>query len=437
MGCSASRTTTIVANKNNTEDPSPSSVSLACSSYSSSFSSSASHFSNSSPQVPKALSLPMPLVHHPPTKKGDTHHLVSLTSTTYGSLLLIDQKDPNFNKISSKPNQAEQQQEEKESLSPDSVINTWELMDGLNDEDSIFESVSNKNSSSSSCRFTTTTTTFFDGSAKKKLLDSFDSLKASETLLEKEKENTCSSLLTKKPLWQHLSEEALLSKLDPSVAWSYRRALSSRQLGTNNNIYDNNNNNSSSSSSNINICKDVRSMGSSPLSNCCSSTTFEKSLCLLPGTEDRIVVYCTSLRGIRKTYEDCCAVRMMLRGFRVAVDERDISMDSSYRKELQNALGGCGIIKAVTLPQVFIRGKYVGNAEEMKQMNESGELAKLLEGFPTQDPGFVCDNCGGARFVPCPNCSGSRKVFEEGDGELRRCPDCNENGLVRCTCCCS
>ncbi|KAI9127836.1 hypothetical protein K1719_000829 [Acacia pycnantha] len=42
----------------------------------------------------------MPLVHHPPTRKGDTHHLVSLTSTTYGSLVLNDRSDlknPNFN----------------------------------------------------------------------------------------------------------------------------------------------------------------------------------------------------------------------------------------------------------------------------------------------------------------------------------------------------
>ncbi|CAL0322934.1 unnamed protein product [Lupinus luteus] len=416
MGCSASRTITIVAK--NQEEPSPC-VSLTCSS-TSSFSSYATHFTNSSPKVPRAFSLPMPLVHHPPTKKGDTHHLVSLTSTTYGSLLLIDQKEPNFTKTSSNIAKQNQTTEpEQHSLSPDSVINTWELMDGLDgeeDSNSIFESVSNKNQSS--CRYTTTPT--LDGSARKTLLDSFESLKASKTVMEDE--NSCSSLLTKKPLWQHLSEEALLAKLDPSVAWSYRRALSSRNLGSNTNT-------------NNNLCKDVRSMGSSPFSySSPSCSSHAKSLCLLPGTEDKVVFYCTSLRGIRKTYEDCCSVRMMLRGFRVAVDERDISMDSSYRKELQNALGG---IKAVTLPQVFIRGKYVGNGEEMKQLNESGELAKLLNGFPIQDPGFVCDNCGDARFVPCINCSGSKKVFKEEDGELRRCPDCNENGLIRCTCCCS
>lgn len=82
----------------------------------------------------------------------------------------------------------------------------------------------------------------------------------------------------------------------------------------------------------------------------------------LPGTEDRIVVYLTSLRGIRRTYEDCYAVRMIFRGFRVWVDERDVSMDSAYRKELQSVLGE----KNVGLPQVFIRGSYVGGAEMIK-----------------------------------------------------------------------
>ena len=436
MGCSASRTITIVANNNNQEDPSPS-ASLASSSSSFS-SSSASHKSINSASSPAAapvrrrtLSLPMPLVHHPPIKKGDSHHLVSLTSTTYGSLLPIDQKDSNFTQ-KNQPHitKTSNQTDPEHSLSPDSVINTWELMDGLDEEQEQeianakklpYASILDK---PSSCRYTA-----FDGSARKKLLDSFESMKTSQTAMEKDLNSSSSTSpapTTKKPLWQHLSEEALLAKLDPSVAWSYRRALSSRNLDRNI------------------LSRDVRSMGSSPLifhsSSSCSSSSFSfgknnninNSLCRLSGTEDRIVLYCTSLRGIRKTYEDCCSVRMILRGFRVAVDERDISMDSSYRKELKDLLGGKA---AVTLPQVFIRGRYVGNAEEMKHLNESGELARLLEGFPTQDPGFVCDNCGDARFVPCPNCSGSRKVFEHEDGGLRRCPECNENGLIRCPGC--
>ncbi|KAF2323763.1 hypothetical protein GH714_036859 [Hevea brasiliensis] len=137
----------------------------------------------------------------------------------------------------------------------------------------------------------------------------------------------------------------------------------------------------------------------------------------LPGTEDRIVVYFTSLRGIRRTFEDCYAVRMIFRGFRVWIDERDISMDSAYKKELQSLFGE----RNVSLPQVFIRGNHVGGAEVIKQMFETGDLAKVLEGFPRRQPGFVCEACGDVRFVPCGNCSGSRKIFDEDEGVPKRC----------------
>ncbi|XVF82180.1 hypothetical protein PTKIN_Ptkin16aG0024400 [Pterospermum kingtungense] len=163
------------------------------------------------------------------------------------------------------------------------------------------------------------------------------------------------------------------------------------------------------------------------------SSGFNSPLIRLPGTEDRIVVYLTSLRGVRRTYEDCYAVRMIFRGFRVWVDERDVSMDAAYKKELQSLFKN----KNVSLPQVFIKGKHVGGADVIKSMFEVGELAKILEGFPRIQPGFVCQGCGDVRFVPCWNCSGSRKVFDEDEGLLKRCLECNENGLLRCQDCCS
>lgn len=163
----------------------------------------------------------------------------------------------------------------------------------------------------------------------------------------------------------------------------------------------------------------------------------------LPGTEDRIVLYFTSLRGIRRTYEDCYAVRMIFRGFRVWVDERDISMDANYRKELMSVLFGENNNNNnkkkghVVLPQVFIRGRHVGGADVIKHMWEVGELEKVLEGLPRTKGGFVCESCGDVRFAPCGNCSGSRKVFDEDEEVLKRCLECNENGLIRCPNCCS
>ncbi|XP_020597832.1 uncharacterized protein At5g39865-like [Phalaenopsis equestris] len=149
-----------------------------------------------------------------------------------------------------------------------------------------------------------------------------------------------------------------------------------------------------------------------------------------------VTLYTTSLRTIRRTYEDCRAIRAILRGFRVAVDERDVSMDAAYRRELQSLIGGKGR-PPVSLPQLFVRGRHVGGADEVRQLHEIGELGRLLDGVPRQDPAFVCGGCGGARFVPCGRCSGSRKLFVEEEGRMRRCESCNENGLVRCPNCCS
>nr|XP_004249863.1 uncharacterized protein At5g39865-like [Solanum lycopersicum] len=153
---------------------------------------------------------------------------------------------------------------------------------------------------------------------------------------------------------------------------------------------------------------------------------------LLAGTEDRVVIYFTSIRGIRRTFEDCYTVKMILGSYRVKVDERDVSMHMAYRKELQNVVGEKN---NHTLPQVFIKGKYIGGAELIKQLNEIGELPKLLRGVPLRPIGYICEGCGDVRFVPCSNCDGSRKFFDEDEGQVRRCLICNENGLIRCTLC--
>ncbi|XP_057807858.1 uncharacterized protein At5g39865-like [Salvia miltiorrhiza] len=152
----------------------------------------------------------------------------------------------------------------------------------------------------------------------------------------------------------------------------------------------------------------------------------------LPGTEDRVVIYHTSLRGIRKTFQDCHSIRMIFRGLRVNIDERDISMDVAYRKELQRVLGE----NHISLPQVFIKGKYIGGADVIRQLLEAGELLRLIKGLPLR-PAKPCEACDDMRFAPCGNCSGSRKVFDEDDEQPKRCVECNENGLVRCPLCCS
>ncbi|XP_057744931.1 uncharacterized protein At5g39865-like [Arachis stenosperma] len=152
---------------------------------------------------------------------------------------------------------------------------------------------------------------------------------------------------------------------------------------------------------------------------------------IVPRAEQRVVVYFTSLRVVRSTFEDCKTVRSILRGFKVALDERDVSMDSGFLRELRRVTGRTN---GLTLPRVFVNGRYVGGAEEVRWLHESGELKKLLEGLPASDSLRQCHVCGDHRFVLCGECSGARKVYEE-KGGFKTCTACNESGLIRCFSC--
>ncbi|PON51390.1 Thioredoxin-like fold containing protein [Parasponia andersonii] len=150
----------------------------------------------------------------------------------------------------------------------------------------------------------------------------------------------------------------------------------------------------------------------------------------LPDGDQRVVIFYTSLRVVRKTFEDCRAVRSILRGFRVPIDERDVSMDAQSLDELQGIVG----TKSLNLPMVFIGGRFVGGADEIRQLHECGELKRLIQGLPVVDL-TSCDSCGGLRFVVCDECDGSHKVYTGGKCGFRTCLACNENGLLRCPSC--
>lgn len=175
-----------------------------------------------------------------------------------------------------------------------------------------------------------------------------------------------------------------------------------------------------------------------------------------PESAGRVVVYLTSLRGIRHTYEACWSTAAILRSYGVRVDERDLSMHAGFKDELRAALGDDGgrlppPPPPPQLPQVFADGRHLGGAEEVRRLHEAGELASALDACDAAPPcaaatkgggaggaqDDACARCGGVRFVPCAACSGSCKVFvEDADGgAFRRCPECNENGLVKCAVC--
>lgn len=147
-----------------------------------------------------------------------------------------------------------------------------------------------------------------------------------------------------------------------------------------------------------------------------------------PAGEGKVVLYFTTLRAVRKTFEDCCMLRMILKGLRVHVDERDVWMHSKFRKELTEVMGS-----TLPVPRLFILGRHIGGAEEVEQLHEEGILEKMLEDLPTEWR-EACEVCADVRFIPCTTCSGSCKTFSE-DDMIERCPDCNENGLIMCPSC--
>ncbi|KAK7358151.1 hypothetical protein VNO77_00072 [Canavalia gladiata] len=164
-----------------------------------------------------------------------------------------------------------------------------------------------------------------------------------------------------------------------------------------------------------------------------------------PNGENRVVIYTTTLRGVRRTFEACNAVRAAFESFGILICERDVSMDSGFREELRGLLKGKER-ESMVPPRVFVKGFYIGGAEEMLKVAEEGLLGELLEGLPRKKLGTVCEGCGDMRFLPCFNCNGSCKMVvlvkqdlsvphKQGRTVVVRCNDCNENGLVLCPVC--
>ncbi|OAY45708.1 uncharacterized protein At5g39865 [Manihot esculenta] len=149
-----------------------------------------------------------------------------------------------------------------------------------------------------------------------------------------------------------------------------------------------------------------------------------------PGGNDSVILYTTTLRGIRKTFENCNSIRIILESFRVIFYERDVSMDKEFKEELWRVLES-----KVKPPRLFIKGRYIGGAEEILRLHEQGKFRILFKGVPIDHSTRPCEGCAGFRFVVCFHCRGSHRIVED-DGLSRRCHDCNENGLIICPLCC-
>ncbi|EOY23869.1 PREDICTED: uncharacterized protein At5g39865 [Theobroma cacao] len=332
------------------------------------------------------------------------HHIVSLTSTTYGLLTL----DPPPQSTTTPPtppppftlgstfNESKSLWSEPRPvpIRPE-VINSWELMSGLDADSFRFPTIPNKENSNPN--FSKNESVSKPPFSRSSLLDKFqaDSFAFPNTALP-EKENANPNLnrngtISKPPL----SRSSLLEKfysgndavLKPSALDKFEQ-----------------------------ICP--------------------------PNGENRVVIYTTTLRGIRKTFEDCNAIRSAIESYGIVVCERDISMDRGFKEELRELMKGKEreSTNQTTPPRVFIKGRYIGGAEEVMRIVDEGWFEDLLKGLPKKRAGEVCDGCGDVKFLPCFRCNGSCKVAvvvkEEGSRTVVvRCTECNENGLVHCPIC--
>ncbi|KAG9159763.1 hypothetical protein Leryth_007790 [Lithospermum erythrorhizon] len=374
-------------------------------------------------------------VHHLAENNEDSYHLVSLTSTTLGSLRLdpsntdhyiIEELEPTRNVVGEviEKNKKEfvlveaktwsKMLEEKipkripktiiqEPKDEPEVINAWELMEGLEDTSPPSHHRRRLRSLSFHVQSSANNSIFYDDPATPNVKQNADQETISMGLDVDDHDNE-SHL--------HSDSASLVPEFDPEVISTFRKALEKL---------------------------------SSETGQALTSKNVELEVSDSKKTKEKLVLYFTSLRGVRKTYEDCCHVRVILKGLGVKIDERDVSMHSGFKEELKELLGegypGGG------LPNLFIGTKFVGGAEEIRRMNEAGQLEKLVENDRTSigGNGGVCEACGDIRFTPCDTCSGSCKIFLEGDFNeeneddqcgFQRCPNCNENGLIRCPVCC-
>ncbi|KAG6480469.1 uncharacterized protein LOC122018646 [Zingiber officinale] len=169
-----------------------------------------------------------------------------------------------------------------------------------------------------------------------------------------------------------------------------------------------------------------------------------------PGNHEGVVLYTTTLRGVRRTFEDCETARRVVEGHAldagVTVDERDVSLHGEFLREVRELVGE---EEEAAVPRLFVRGRYVGGVEKVVELSETGKLREMMRwvarrsaaGKTDDQKGGSsggrreCEGCGGARFLPCLECNGSRKVVGDDGKTVERCDECNENGLMLCPLC--
>lgn len=149
----------------------------------------------------------------------------------------------------------------------------------------------------------------------------------------------------------------------------------------------------------------------------------------------KVVVYSTTMGILRDTYQACNRVKQILRTLLVKFEERDVFMSNEYQSEIRERMK----CDQVLVPQVFVDGQHIGDAETVEKLNESGELRRIMKPFKSMDACIPCKMCGGYRLLPCSVCNGSKKSVHRNHFTTEfvalKCMNCDEVGLVKCTSC--
>ncbi|KAJ6698348.1 GLUTAREDOXIN DOMAIN-CONTAINING CYSTEINE-RICH PROTEIN CG12206-RELATED [Salix purpurea] len=379
------------------------------------------------------------------------NHVVSLTSSTYGALKL----DCNYQQPpQQEPEPIKETAEETKILQQRSptkeepeVINTWELMGDL--EEGV--PAINQTKKSPNSRFSRRGFADLDVRSPLKFLNQIGSPRKAKTFGGKENKVKRSSDFSPKPVFRSNNSSGNSSKavlrlsypvkgspagsntesfrseygvspkrrrsfsplFDPELVALYEKELSEEEEQIKRVILP---------SSRATKVKNLRDLESILLS-------FEQKC--PPGGENKVVIYTTTLRGIRKTFEGCNTVRSIIESHHIHMVERDVSMDSGFKEEIRRLMG----TKEVKVPLVFVKGRLIGGADQVVKLEEEGKLEILFDGIPRGLAGG-CKRCAGVRFVMCVQCNGSCKVLDEIQKKMVRCGECNENGLIQCPTCC-
>ncbi|XP_075234555.1 uncharacterized protein LOC142332165 [Lycorma delicatula] len=149
----------------------------------------------------------------------------------------------------------------------------------------------------------------------------------------------------------------------------------------------------------------------------------------------RVVVYTTTMGIVRETYQRCLKVRQILRTHLVKFEEKDVFMSREIQTEIKERMSCDNVV----LPQVFVEGQHIGDAETIDRLNESGELRRILKPYKSPDACTTCKVCGGYRLLPCPVCNGSKKSVHRNHFTTElvalKCMNCDEVGLIKCYAC--